>query len=397
MKNKLATKRNMNMLIYHVSKHERRIKLLKENALALSKLYVEMHGKYEPDLNTGSSWIMKPHPLDIVNRIKARYHDLSKEELQIRTRLKLENIHKSMYSNQVESALDYYHDYISKYDWIDIENSENCLDRNEYLISPELYRSLMEGQNKYIDMPDIYIVVCTTIKNKENNVVLYNYIKYPGVFETCLLHYMIDTRILADYLLCLDDALGCDLPKFNKEYIKHIKDHTGIYPYNAINFLNRLFFNSPFTLDISTMSKIILFSKKDIYNVYVEIFSLFNWNKDDTKYLGDILNIIRNTKLGSYGYLNNCVFVVRDFKSFIQNINSEQGLNANQGLGKLNKTSNSLMNTIGVIDNSFRNSLWSHNRHHITHNPNLNIKGDFIPRHKFDYHNIHNKLGDIKF
>src|ERR1700733_269595 len=176
---------------------------------------------------------MKPHPLDIVNKIKRRYDPLSKEEKQVRDNLKLKYQYKSMYVDQLESVLDYYHTYIRDFNFINLGEELNYINTKDYLISPELHRSLMEEQNKYTDIPDIYIFILTTIKNKGKNVIIYNYIKYPGVFESCLLQYMFSTRTLRDYSIFLDNEFGCDLPNLNKNYIKNLKEHQGIFPYNA--------------------------------------------------------------------------------------------------------------------------------------------------------------------
>jgi hypothetical protein len=182
--------------------------------------------------------------------------------------------------------------------------------------------------------------------------------------------------LFIDYLVFIDPCVGEDPGEVNSLGLGNLPDLRSlrnlwysrreeggvgrfIYPRNIIDFLNILFCDLPLYTDINTMSKIIKsFANKDVINIFKEILPKCNYNNTTLK---EIFYVVKNNKLMNYYFLDKCIFIVSDLEDLINNL---KDYSPNQGINRIRGQSNSLMNTISIIDNNFRDSLQNHHYYH---------------------------------
>lgn len=99
--------------------------------------------------------------------------------------------------------------------------------------------------------------------------------------------------------------------------------------------------------------------------------------------------------LDKVSIINSCLFVVDNLSWFIGNIR-EKGYNINGGPQKFRSQTNSLNNSLSLIDLYFRTSLYNHNQYH------YNVLGNLpenwvLSKEELSFTNIHNNLGNTKW
>lgn len=354
---------------------------------------------------------------------------LEKEERYnlIKNRLKYGLNKSENYSDQrvtnLVSVLNTYDNFIDSFDSIELDHNSNCLDKDVYLINPELHNLLVtdynnlnrssskKGRDIKKDSSGIYMVVFKLLNEKEN-ILIYNYIKYPSAFKDCFINYIFNesssliihnsNNIGIDYLFLLDNSFDYDQTiKFNLDkiteklrLIQKYGNTRGIFPRNVMDLYKILLQGCPILTSMDGMCHFIKLSvKKRYYEIGLSLLKIYNlYNKDSTG-LGLLKDKLSNSSLKRYNLLNRSVFIVQDLNLLLEKL--EKSYTINQGPQKWRGQSNSLNNVISVIDNDFRKSLNRHNQYHV--NEGTIGRNHLIGRSKFSYQNIHLNIGNVRW
>lgn len=365
---------------------------LEKLSVKFAEDFLTKYDKFQPFIGDPSSWIPQSYPNHLVQAImKNESKRISSLAYKQRKILK-EKHFDTLYVSHLKNILEKYFSYIETFSWIDRSSEVNYLDKSNYIISPILKDALCSKSNNIKTDQWIYLFMFTIINNKGKSVLVYNSIKYPSIFEDTLLYYMCNrSNLLTDCLSITDFKLDFK-PDLNINHLTNLRKYINIYPKNLIDFINMLVGHRPVFINLDSMYNIIsYFIKKDVNNIVYEIVSSYDCDDKDKNV---IKSILEKSSLTNYYFLDKCIFIVKDGDNFIKNIKNTINSDINQGINKLKKGQiNSLINTLSNLDTDFRNSLY---RHNIYHHEQGNInKNDLIPRNKFDFKNIHNKLGDV--
>lgn len=114
-----------------------------------------------------------------------------------------------------------------------------------------------------------------------------------------------------------------------------------------------------------------------------------------------VFNLLENSsnKVIDYTYkdlnlLKGCVFVVREITPIINELENK-GYIVNQGIQGWRGQINSASSLLNCIDLDFRNSLYNHNYYHYIIG-NID-KSMFLTKDKFNFNNIHKRLGTVRW
>lgn len=318
------------------------------------------------------------------------------------------------------NILNVYDNYIDTFESIELESDSNCLDEDQYLISDELEKALINNRdikmNRKIKKDDlgIYMVVFKWYKNddpKVGNNLIYKYIKYPVIFKDCFFNYIIkesnslvihnDNSIGVDYLFAIDDTfLSNNVVKFSlhkavKGFIlEHFHGNSrGIYPRNIVDLFKVLLQGCPIFMNNDSICRFIdLAVKRKFFDIGLLMAQHY---REDQKGIDKLREKLENPSLNNYNLLGRVVFIVEDLNSLIKNIKVILGNKVNQGPQAWRGQSDSLTHVIDAIDSDFRRSLNRHNQYHI--NMETIPRSKFIGRSKFSYQNIHVNLGNVRW
>ena len=282
-----------------------------------------------------------------------------------------------------------------------IFNRRNFIALEEYLISPDLQRSLESGILHNNEVPvknntdEFHVVLIRVLKRDERKLV-YGTINYPNLFYLTYMHFLcIRSRLMGisykepgDFLSLCDMQLksskdelrinmnfGLDI---NRDINYMINSGNPITYKEIIKVINKLVFLES---NIQIMSQLVdLAFKNDHKNI---IYVILSWVENYSK-LTKILSDNKNTE--PISFINNCLFVVKDLDKFISFIR-DKDYNINQGPQPLRGRVNDINRSLSLLDKNYCDSLYNHNSYHCE---GTRLK---LSRDKFYYHNIHNNIG----
>lgn len=298
------------------------------------------------------------------------------------------------------------------------ENS-NKLDLDNYLISPELHEDLFK-YNSYPKLEScpinlnkgVYIVKFRILnKNKDERVLVYNYIYYNHRFYLSLIVFF----VLRNYYI---RSLGYKEWGYysiilDKEFLTfdNVKHYIGFSGENneGINenwlfsdiqeqlrsrrsnqdlmFYLELITKLIYVNDIKKMCNIIEYGyNKDFKNYYKLIYNMTNEEFETMN-----ISIINP----NYSILNSSVFIINDLERFIKVLKGFN-FNVNQGPQKWRGQINSTSSFLSIVDMDYRESLFNH---YVHHNSKLGFdKYKYsLERKHFSFNNIHGNLGNIRW
>ena len=276
-----------------------------------------------------------------------------------------------------------------------IHNTNNLFTpKNGYMIDYELEKFFKSAQNKNFKHNNndyVYMVIFNKVKNKNKDIIIYNYIPYNKVFLKLLYIYieieqlssMTLDSINKDFFFIIDSSLmkECDDIKSNCEFNDHSME--------IINFIH--------LMKLEVKGKLLDFNYKDMGN-------LIKWLNDKNEV--SIFNLLTAGKstidYQSEGYLFNYIskflFLVSDLDTFIKSIHDNVDIDINQGPQKDRGRINYISHTLIHLDKAFRDSLYNHNREYVeSAGINQDIYDRYIPRSMFSFRNIHINMGKVRW
>lgn len=412
--------------------------ILESEIKDLANKLVKEFGVNKVELGRTVSWLNDSYKYDelgdiLVNSTKELgsvvVNSVDTELSNIPVKLDSGLVKPEIYSDQrvtdLVNTLNVYGNYVDRFDSIDVNDDDNCFDKNKYLISHDLHTVLKNGykltRDRVIrkDSGGIYLVVFGSITLKGEDVLVYHYIKYPYKFYETLYNYI--KRESSSTVITNDKSIGSDylfvMRYFfeNKEEmvseinaISNLFKHKylygnsrGIYPKNIIDMCKVLLQGCPVFFSDEDICKFIkLVWERKIYDAIVGLIELYGLYTNRTEGLNMLKEKVlkekvRKTNLDNYNFLSRVVFITDDLSYLIKDIRKSVDRNVNEGLQKWRGQSNSLSHVIDRIDADFRESLNRHNQYPV--NVGTIPKDSFIGRSKFSYQNIHKNIGNIRF
>lgn len=266
--------------------------------------------------------------------------------------------------------------------------------------------------SKKIDIKDdgFYVVAIRNMGKKKTNNLVYNCMFYNNVFLNSFLSFLVVKNNFSnsllfkewgDFIAYIDKSLvsNCDLVNNNSnfwgEYI--------LYNEHSKSFMNTGFKNPTSYIDILDV-----FKKFTVILEYPNLINLIGYatNKDYYNYTNNIakcLLINKNNSLFDIKFddseadlylLKDCVFVVKDIKSFIDDLN-KSGLSINKGPQSSRDLPNSAGTFLLSLDEEYRNNLYKQHTDiidsgYVSNSAKLN-------RSHFSFKNIHIRLGNVRW
>lgn len=301
--------------------------------------------------------------------------------------------------------------------------NRNTLDKEKYIISEDLYKALENehiGENSSQEDVSkklgIYLVAFRVL-NKKNNTLIYNYLYYDPLFLEAFMaflpfrnFYSIRYAEWGDTSIIFNENVFLNNSKYSKIKLSDFKDddyrrikyiftnqeefnyslrHLGDYYVESItqqlvNSINKL----TYTVSNEDMIKIFGLALNKEYKSYIN--TIISPLKD----LSDINESIEDKPKVKINLLNSCLFIVRDLKSFIGDLNN-QGHSVNEGPQPWRGQINSINGLLNSIDMDFRNSLYNHSLYHVKKGT---VSHRFaLDKSKFSFRNIHMNLGNVRW
>lgn len=280
----------------------------------------------------------------------------------------------------------------------------NSLTVNFPGFSDKFQHMLYNGSEKVHSSRDInktdkglYMVMFNKLYIKDEEVLIYNYVKYNPCFGGPLLSYIFECHkgyMRNGMWKDIDLKLFC----INKEIIDGINSKWIIDDYNEDNLkvnLENLFFDNlsivetlylgneckPLVKNLEEMKNLLYMT----YNKELKYRDLFytNFIKDIIK--KNFITGLSNNKNKHENVLFNVVYIVDDLSSFINKLGF---LKINSGPQKWRGQINSLSSTLAVIDEGFRSSMYQYT---------LNKGYTGLNRSHFSFKNIHMNLGSVRW
>ena len=109
------------------------------------------------------------------------------------------NHHKRV--TRLVERLAIFENYTEMFDSVDVGDSDNIIDPNRYVISKELHSLIKNGykepRDRTItkDKSGVYLVVFSNARIKGEDVLVYNYIRYPSIFQMTLYYYILQESL----------------------------------------------------------------------------------------------------------------------------------------------------------------------------------------------------------
>ena len=287
-----------------------------------------------------------------------------------------------------------------------IHDVRNFLNKDTYIITDEVQRSLEEGKLQDNISGDLngFNLVIISVLNKDKNALVFNYIPYHSIFLTTFIHFAyLRSKINGNLYKEPGDFLGI-VDKdtwgginyggplgFSKEVYNLSRlfenllgsSYYSITNADIINIINRLVLQT----DINNMSLLVdLAIKKDYKNFTHEVLSSIDGYNEFIK------NVDFNRE--SISIINGCYFIVKDLDKFIDNIRN-RNYNINAGPQPHRGRVNSINNNLSILDMEYRKSLYNHNNYHVSTgsvSPRLRLN-----KEKFSFNNVHMNLGSVRW
>lgn len=289
----------------------------------------------------------------------------------------------------------------------------NKLDIRKYLIPLQLHQEMFEQSNKQYSKSNgfvpinkytadgIYLVSFRRL-NKNSNTLIYNYIKYPMLFQESLIVYLLlrtyyinykefsdkhhffvvlESSLRGDYIKPVNNDTGINLDYISpevKDYIDNIRDLFNIDAF--INLLNQLIY-------IGSLDDICYIIDKSVKKDFDSLirFILYGFPISDTL-----------IKYKENNILNSSLYVVKDLQLFIENI-IKCGYTVNEGPQKWRGQINSISSFLSVLDCDFRESLYNHYQYHKSIRAlDPKIYSPLKPR-SFSFNTIHQNMGSVRW
>lgn len=323
---------------------------------------------------------------------------------------------------------------------ININMNENSLWDVEYLIDFQLHTALLSGClpknfiqfNKYkpvsLNKSGVYLVMLRSLKIKDDDPALvYNYIFYSDLFTNLLLLYLITRHKFiysevykewGDFHTFIDINIGNGIYEewsnfqnytsmninlgFNNKFISDIKASPNRY--------NEYLKSYHHTKNISSCLDFVNISKKYVTVITSSLMSHLVYLLYNKKFWEVIYFVFKFAEIKENIFftdkteinfdkdihlLNNCLFVVKDIKVFIDKIRDYTNATISEGPSRLRGQVNSMNNFLNCLDKDFRNCLYEHNRYHLKRK-NVSSKY-FLPKSCFSFQNVHMNLGNIRW
>lgn len=276
---------------------------------------------------------------------------------------------------------------------------------NSLFYGPVLHKCIENGCIENKDSNSGSYLVMFRVLKKGSNKIIYNYIYYPEVFTNSILAHMIlksgfkfSFKEWGDFFTFIDTNLGDD----SIDDIKELKDRKDELNEHWLDYRSSPEYTLPEGADCQSILDFIkkLTSINDIDTMIMYIDSMIK--KDFEILFLDFFGVrgqeILKRWLVNYHddlyFIKDCLFAVKDLNSFLNKLR-EKGCVVDKGPKSMRDQLNSMNSFLSCWDGDFRNSLY---KHHLTKINNGKIPSDKkLSRNKFSFHNIHQKMGKIKW
>lgn len=232
------------------------------------------------------------------------------------------------------------------------------------------------------------------VLNKDNNVVIYNYIYYPDEFVFSLLIYIrhffdsekqmsfcesenIITIVESNLGPLLEvDGISCYICDNMSQEVKDAWSNAeDINIWDTVKFVKSQKYNSE-------VYSIVDLIRRGVARNYFEFLKMLLGSCDLEDDVSDLY------------LLKNCLFVVKDINVIISEL-KECGININKGPASQRDTLNSMSGMLYTWDLNFRGSLHKTVRYSVETGI---IPGKVVlPKSKFSFSNIHMRLGNVRY
>lgn len=293
-----------------------------------------------------------------------------------------------------------------------MNNYKNILSESQYLIDTNLFKFLNSGTSIHVggksmvkDLTGTYLVVARVLNNN-SNVIIYNYIFYPDIYNNPLKTFLLQKKDFQNSLLYSEwgdfltvinsNELVEDRLFYNRSnmYLERYLEHQGVYTEIEIKNYNDLFIYTnklTYISDYDILADLIDLAVKKKYKEFSNI--IYN-NKEVFKSYNRNISISTDLSIeNNLNIINGCLFAVGDLNMFISKLKNK-GYVVNAGPQKWRGQVNSMNNFLTCLDIDFRYSLYMHNEYHANKNPNWAYN---IPKSKFSYRNVHQNLTGVRW
>lgn len=298
----------------------------------------------------------------------------------------------------------------------------NLLPTNKYCIERELQEALnLETLGDTQSKNDVFYLVVIRVLNNERKDLVYSYIRYNKLFIKPLLMFLISrTQPAPDntyrepgYFLTVlderlyDENLYDEKPNYKsnnpKDPLRLVSDYSDMRDY-LVNLDQKLPQIDTITSVLQIIYRLFYITNND------SIFEILDYavNRNDLLFIYKILyeipcikglafklNNIKKEEFECHSLINGCCFIVKNKDEFIKRIaQNDNYKNINTGQQKHRGELNSCYNFLSLIDEDFRQNLFSHNLYHSRNklHPYLVKLGG----RKFTFQNIHMNLGNVR-
>ena len=264
------------------------------------------------------------------------------------------------------------------------------------IINDELFNLLTYDNNiKYISNKHIYLVKLCILENTHiDSVIVYHYVKYLDIFSNSLLFFLASKpwfkssnifNEFGDYIVVLDQNLG------DIDVIKKIMSTPNKWNTHFISWLKEHSKKKNFKLNDRDVIKKMVFTKS--LEEMAELLILGFQNENTEFFLKLVNNKDFYPDIAQYNILKSCLWVTSDLNS-LKRLCLTKNVILNEGIKKNRGQLNSLSSFLALLDNDYRNFLYNSFLDLEEDILNLNIKTPrFVKKKKFNFNNIHNKLG----
>ena len=284
----------------------------------------------------------------------------------------------------------------------------NILNEQKYLFKGDLDSFIREGAiDKNSPFYGNYLYLIKLKKFRKDNVFVYSYMQYNILFSETILYYFMNRYVamnllreeLKQYLIVIDESIANKYTKLqgiylsDNEVIREIKEKNPDRQDQIFDIYNLLLYVN-YSCDINCIVDLLKFDlSKDYYSImYTITKQLELLNSHCSPELKDGFNKTADT---IFNPIDNCLIVCSDLNSFLTKLKTS-GVTVNQGPKDLRGIVTKTDSYLSTLDTDLRNTMFYHHRYHY-HKQIFSKSFDLIPRHKFSFHNIHMKLGGVRW
>lgn len=287
------------------------------------------------------------------------------------------------------------------------------MSKDKYIISDEL-AFFLRNPNTYLtpekikkDDKSLYLVCFRKVKNNNEDIIVYSYIKYHPLFYDLWFNFLLSDRTsdnttneMGDLLYLINRDIYDNFSKSNK-YLTEFSDEFDRINNRRISHNLNVNGTNDYKDVLTTMHKFNMYcSNDDIINLLSLGFN--NENFDFVKQVYTIQNPNIKWEINNKSdcnkknnILNGCILLTNDLNSMIKKFQSK-GFKINGGPQRFRNQTNSGSFTLDMLDIDFRNASFYHGVYHYCYKGWLS-QDRFLTRDKFSFKNIHIKCGYVRW